>query len=385
MTSPTAASAPAATFDIAIIGAGIVGASVAWHLSRGPQAPKVLLLEAEGHPGVHATGRSAALFAEGYGPPGVRALTRASRAFYENPPPGFCSHPLLRQRGVLFVGSAAQREQAQALHAELLREGIQARWLEGSEACARVPVLQREAAAVAVLDPGAADIEVDALLQGFLRGARVAGTQWMANVRVNALQHDGQAWTIQTGQNNALRARVLVNASGAWLDEVARLAGAAPVQLQPKRRTAFVFEAPSEHPTGAWPGVVDLDEQWYIKPDAGLLLGSPANEDPALPHDVQPEEWDVALGIHRIEAATTLRIRRPRRSWAGLRSFVPDGEPVCGFDPQVPGFFWAGAVGGYGIQTAPAFGRLSATLLLGQAMPADLAAQALNLAALQPR
>jgi D-arginine dehydrogenase len=145
-----------------------------------------------------------------------------------------------------------------------------------------------------------------------------------------------------------------------------------------------VFEPPAGADTARWPAVIALDESWYLKPDAGLLLGSPANADPAPAHDVMPEEFDVALGIHRIEAATALTIRRPRRAWAGLRCFVADGEPVCGADDAVPGFAWAAAVGGYGIQSAPAFGRLAAAQALGDPVPADLLALGLDAAALGP-
>ena len=380
----TQADTPREEFDLAVIGAGIVGASIAYHATRGAAPLRVLLLEAEAAAGYHTTGRSAALFAEGYGPPPVRALTRASRAFFEAPPAGFCEQPLLATRGVMFVGSAEEEPLARDLQAMLAREGCQPQWLDGAAARARVPVLREHASAVAVLDRGAFDIDVDALLQGFLRGARAAGAVFIRQARVSALRRQADCWQIGTAGGLSFRARTIVNAAGAWVDDVAALASVSPVQIEPRRRTAFLFDPPQGVTSAGWPAVIAVDESWYFKPDAGLLLGSPANADPVHPHDVVPEEFDVALGIHNIQNATTLTIRRPRKAWAGLRCFVADGEPVCGFAPGAPGFFWAAAVGGYGIQSAPAFGRLCAALLRGEPVPADIAAQGLDADRLGP-
>jgi D-arginine dehydrogenase len=373
------------SFDVAIVGAGIVGASIAAFVAP---ARRVLLLEAEERAGVHATGRSAALYAQAYGPPMVRALTRASRAFFEAPPEGFAAVPLLRRRGALFVGAPAQRAQVRALHDRLAAEGLAVEWLEGLQARARVPALRPDAADCAVFDRDAFDIDVDALLQGLLRRARAQGAQLRTGARVTALARGGGPrghWQIRLGDGTTAEATFVVDAAGAWADEVAALAGAAAVGLEPRRRSAFLFVPPEGLACADWPAVIAIDESWYLKPDAGLLLGSPANADPVPPHDVVAEEIDVATGIHRIEQATTLTIRRPRSTWAGLRSFVPDGEPVCGFDDAVPGFFWAAALGGYGIQSAPAVGRLCAALLAGRPPPDDLAAQGVDPAALAPR
>jgi D-arginine dehydrogenase len=370
--------------DVAIIGAGIVGASIAWHLAG---SARVAWLEAESAPGYHTTGRSAALFAAGYGPPAVRALTRASRTFYAAPPAGFTAVPLWSPRGALFAARADQIAGLGALARTLRAEGIEAIELDMAGALARVPVLRPESVAAALLDPSAFDLDVDALLQGFARGARARGVAWRPAARVRSQARPAAAhapWRIVTADGAALQARVVVNAAGAWLDAVAALAGVAPVGLVPRRRTAFRFDAPVGLDIRRWPAVVAADESWYFKPDAGLLLGSPANADPTVPHDVLPEDLDVAIGVDRLEAATTLRIGRPRTPWAGLRCFVADGEPVCGFAPDAPGFFWAGAVGGYGIQSAPAFGGLCAALVLGRPLPAELATQGLDLAALRP-
>ena len=376
--------AAAEPYDLAIIGAGIVGASVACHCA--PRA-RVLLLEAESAPGCHSTGRSAALYTEAYGPPAVRALTRASRAFFDTPPEGFAAVPLLRPRGTLFVGGEEQRRSAHAQCGTLRAEGSSARLIDGRAARELVPVLRPEASAVALHDPAAFDIDVDALLQGCLRRARAHGATLVPGARVAALARggggaDGSAgaggwWQLTTADGRRHAARTLVNAAGAWADAVAALAGAQRIGLEPRRRSAFLFEPPPGVGVAGWPAVIALDESWYFKPDAGgLLLGSPANADPTHAHDVVAEELDVALGIHRIEAATTMTIRRPRSTWAGLRSFVADGEPVIGFDPLVPDFFWAAALGGYGIQSSPGVGALAAAWLMGEPAPAQLALQA---------
>ena len=360
-------------YDIAIVGAGIAGVSVAYFAA---EHARVLLLEREPQPAMHSTGRSAAMFMESYGSPQVRALTRASRAFLEQPPQAFTEVPLLGPRGALYIGSAGQADALRTLHATLCSEGCPATLLSSAEAIARVPVLRPEAVALAVLDPLAMDLDVHALHQGFLRGARARGARLMCGAEVLQLTATAGQWQIDTAAGRFV-ARQVVNAAGAWVDELAARGGVLPIQIQPRRRSAFVFEAPTGMATAHWPCVADVDESFYFKPEAGLLLGSPANADPVPPHDVQPEELDIATGIARIEAATTLQIRRPRRTWAGLRCFVSDGDLVGGFDAQVPDFFWVAAQGGYGIQTSAAMGALCAARLLGRAPP-DWVAQALG-------
>ncbi len=374
---------PAGTHcELAIIGAGIAGASVACFAS--PFA-SVLLLESEAHPAVHSTGRSAAMFMESYGSPQVRAVTRASRPFFENPPPGFSATPLLAPRGALYIANAAQVDQAHALHAALLAEGCPAQLLSTAQALALVPALNADAAVLAVLDPLAADIDVNALHQGYLRSARVSGAELRCNAEVTKVEAcDNGGWWLQTSAGT-VRAAMVVNAAGAWADAVAQRAGVATIGLQPCRRSAFVFEAPADMTTAHWPCVAPVDEGWYFKPEAGLLLGSPANADPVPPHDVMPEEIDIATGIANIEAATSLRIRRPRRSWAGLRSFVADGDLVSGYAPGHPGFWWQAALGGYGIQTSAALGALAAARLVGRPRPDWAAAADTVLHTLPPR
>lgn len=362
-------------FDVIVIGAGIAGAALTYFLS---EQVRVAIVERESQPGYHSTGRSAAVFAASYGPPQVRALTRASHAFLAAVP------GVLAPRGLLFVARAEQVKFLSDFAAGLRAEGAGIRTLDANAARALVPVLRPEACVAALRDDSAQDIDVHALHQHYLRGARSRRAALRLGFEVRSLVREQDHWQVSDGQAT-LRAPLLVNAAGAWSDMVGVLAGARPLGLQPRRRSAFTFAAPTDVDARAWPGVVGIDEDFYFKPDAGALLGSPANADPVEPHDVVAEELDIATGIARIEAATTLAIRRPIRTWAGLRSFVPSGDLVGDFDDSVPGFFWCCGQGGYGIQTSAAMGQACAARLLGRPMPAALADAGLAFEALSAR
>lgn len=360
------------TYDTLIIGAGIAGASLGYRLA-GQQ--RVLLVERESQPGYHSTGRSAAMFMEAYGTPQIQALTRASRAFYESPPQGFCEHPLLEPRGCLYVASLEQRELLEQTYAQNLANGTEVSLLDRDAALALIPSLRGETLAGAVLEPGAMDLDVHGLHQGFLRGYRTAGGELRCNAELIQAWYLDDVWQVELADGSRLQARCLVNAAGAWADRVAEQCGVARIGLQPCRRSAFTFPGPAEQDFTCWPAVIGVDESFYFKPDAGQLLGSPANADPVEPQDAAPEEFDVALGIYNIEAMTTLAIRRPSHTWAGLRSFVADGDLVIGFDAHAPAFFWLAAQGGYGIQSAAGASRLAADVLLGQPLCASLVSQ----------
>jgi len=366
--------------DFLIIGGGIAAASAGhWLAPHG----RVILLERESQPGYHSTGRSAALFMESYGTPQVRALTMASRAFLEHPPEGFSEHPLLTPRGALMVASPGQEALLQEQWDVLRSITPKARRLDAAQTCSLIPVLRPEKVLGSVLEPDAADMDVHAIHQGYLRGLRRAGGTLVCNAGVTALQRRGDVWQVHAGEQ-VYEAPVLLNAAGAWADEVARMAGVRPLGLQPRRRSALIFAPPAGMATAAWPLVAGVGEDWYFKPDAGMLLGSPANADPVQAQDVQPEELDIALAIHRIEEMTTLNIARPTRTWAGLRSFVHDGDLVGGFDPQVPGFFWVAAQGGYGIQTSAAMGEACAAMARGLPLPERIASFGLTAEMLSP-
>lgn len=370
-------------WDVVVIGAGMAGASVGWRLAQAGQ--RVLVLERESQPGYHTTGRSAALFEEHYGPEQVQALTRASRAFYERPPAGFADTPILHPRGVMYVGTAAQKPLIDAAYAEAVQHSPDALRLNGEALRAIVPVL---AASIVdgFMDDGARDIDVHALHQGFLRGLRHAGGALWCNAEVTALTHDGstRTWAVTLADGCSAQTPIVVNAAGAWADGIGELAGARAIGLVPARRSAFTFPVPEGMDASHWPAVISADESFYFKPDAGQLLGSPANADATYPHDVQPEEEDIATGIWNIEQATTLQIRRPSHTWAGLRSFVSDGEMVIGWDDTVPNLFWVAAQGGYGIQSAAGYSLLARNLLLDEPIDDSLLRQGVKLEALEP-
>lgn len=363
--------------DFIVIGAGMAGASIAAELAaRG----SVVLLEAEPHAGYHATGRSAALFSELYGNAAIRALTRGSRAFFFDPPAGFAEAPLVRPRPCLFV---ARADQAGALASFVDEAGLPGALLDAAGVQARVPAFAPGYVAAAALDRGSADIDVDGLLQACLRRARRRGAVVRLGAPVRRLERLGTAWEAETADGR-FAAPVVVNAAGAWANAVAALAGVAAVPLQPLRRTALLVDAPEGADVAAWPAVIDVDEQFYFKPDAGLLLVSPADEHPSEACDAQPEELDVAIAVDRFERATGRPVRRVRHRWAGLRVFAPDRTPVVGFAADAPGFFWLAGQGGYGIQTAPALARVGAALACGEALPADLLLLGVDTAALRP-
>jgi len=367
--------------DYLVIGGGIAGASVAhWLAPHG----RTIVLEREAQPGYHSTGRSAALFMESYGTTQVRALTMASRAFLAQPPAGFSEHPLLTPRGAMMVAGAGQTSQLEAHWQVLKAMDCGAQRLNGEEARRLVPVLRPEQVQGAVYEPDAADMDVHAIHQGYLRGMRQAGGKLVCDAEVTAMERMRDLWRVEAG-GTVYEAPVVLNAAGAWVDTIARIAGVQPIGIEPRRRSAFIFAPPPDADIDRWPMAFGADEDWYIKPDAGMLLGSPANADPVEPQDVQPEEMDIALAIHRIEEATTLAIRRPTRTWAGLRSFVADGDLVGGFDDAAPGFFWVAAQGGYGIQTSAAMGETCAALARGLPVPAHAASFGLTAEMLGPQ
>ena len=368
--------------DFVVIGAGIAGASAAYFLAQ--QGHRVTLLERESQPGYHSTSRSAAMFMECYGNDQVRALTRASRAFLNHPPAGFTEYPLLQPRGCLTVAAPENVNRLPEVWNTLRPYAPNLQQLTTEQACTKVPVLRPERVAGAIYDPDAADLDANALHQGFLRGARQQGAQLVCDADVTAAHYQSDQWHITTASGHTYSSPVVLNAAGAWADIVAELAGVPPIGLQPCRRSAFTLNAPEDYDIHTWPMVDDINEQWYFKPDAGQLLASPANVDPVHPHDVQPEEIDIATGIWHLEENTTLHIRRPTHTWAGLRSFVSDKSLVCGFAPDAPGFFWVAGQGGYGIQTSVAMGMASAALASGQPLPDNLVHEGLTVAALSP-
>lgn len=256
--------------------------------------------------------------------------------------------------------------------------------IAAEDARARVPLLRQSYVAAAAFDSDAMDIEVDALLQGFLRAARAAGALFKTSSRPLSFQRQSGVWRVSV-DGAELSAAILINAAGAWADQVGMACGAREMGFQPLRRTALLVDPPPGINVAGWPAVIDVDEEFYFKPDAGRLLLSPADETPDVPRDAYPEDLDVAIAVDRVQAALDLDVQRVSHSWAGLRTFSKDRAPVIGFDGDVPGLFWCAGQGGYGIQTAPALARFAAALARGETVPADILAQDLSAARLAPQ
>lgn len=345
-------------FDIAIIGAGIAGAGLAAQLA--PHM-RVLLLEAEAQPGYHSTGRSAAFWDECYGGPDVQPLTTASGSFLLNPPPEFHDGPLMTPRGALYLGTAEQSDLGDALQNEFSSSGVHLERLDERGAQEHVLGL-REGWSEALWEQSCCDIDVAALHGAYLRSAKRAGTHLMCNAELFSARNSDDAWQIETRAGN-FTASLLVNAAGAWADEIASRCGLEPLNIQPYRRTIVQLDIDPPAPADL-PLVIALDGSFYFKPDSGGKLWLSPHDETATPAcDAAPEELDIALAIDRLQQVVDWRVKRVEHSWAGLRSFSPDRLPVIGRDPAVPEFFWLSGQGGFGIQTAPAASQLAASLI----------------------
>ncbi|MEM9034939.1 MAG: FAD-binding oxidoreductase [Actinomycetota bacterium] len=367
------------TADVVVIGGGIAGVSAAAHLAP---ARSVVLVEAEEGLARHTTGRSAAQFLENYGGRVNRLLSIGSRAFFEDPPAGTTDAPLLAPRPMLMVGGHAEAGTLDQLAAEGAELVPSIRRIGADEALEVCSSLRPELIAGGVLEPDAADIDVMALHQCFVRLAREHDATLATSAVVTGLIRTDEGWTVETGAG-PIEAAVVVDAAGAWVDRVAGLAGIRPVGAMPLRRTAFIVHGPAE--SEDWPLVYAVDDSLYFKPEAGgQLLVSPADETPDEAHDARPEELDVALALDRLNELTTLDIRHVRTTWAGLRTFVADRQPVIGPDDADPSFVWMAGQGGTGIQTAPAAGRLLASLVVDGVVPEDLAALGLTVDDVSP-
>ncbi len=349
----------AQAFDAIVIGAGIAGATVAAHLAADR---RVALLEAENAPGYHSTGRSAAMWILNYGPPDVRVLTGLSRPFFEAPPAGFADGPLLVPRPFVFLAPPAQVEALERMLAE--GTGLQER--TPAQVRAIVPALRQGYAVAAAIEEDAFDIDVAALHQGFLRQFRASGGVLALRNRVGAITRRRGLWHVAGADDAAFAAPVIVDCAGAWGDVVAEQAGVVPLGLVPKRRTGVIID-PRPWDVARWPLIGDVAHTWYARPEARTrLMLTPADETPTTPHDVQPDELDVAVAVDRMQQALDIPVQRIEHAWAGLRTFTPDRSLAIGWDARVEGFFWCVGQGGYGIQTSPAAGKLAADLIAGR-------------------
>lgn len=338
------------THDFLIIGGGIAGVSAAARLSH---LGRVLVLEAEAHLAHHASGRSAALYEPNYGLKPVVELSLASGEHFRN------GQGLLSPRGLMILGKPGEDA---AFARDIATMDLPQ--ITVDEALGRVPVLRRETVALAAFGDHAWDIDTDLLIQRFAREARANG-EIVTGARVSAIRRDGGQWHVTTAAGE-FSGRMLINAAGAWVDEVARMAGVQPIGFQPNRRSMARIPAPGGHDVSTWPMMFGVGESWYAKPDAGALIVSPAEEHPMDPHDAWADDMVLAEGLARYEDMVTEPVTRLISSWAGLRTFAPDRVLVIGPDPREPSFFWQAGQGGYGFQTSPAASQLAADLIAGR-------------------
>ena len=366
--------------DALIIGSGITGASLAYFLARA--GLEVILAERESMPGYHTTGRSAATFIPAEDNPIVRRLILASRDFLERPPAGFTETPILTPRpGLVFAGED-ESEELRAWVEDLNESGVALERLDQRQALSVCPMLRPERVDEAIYFPDDRDIDVHALFSGFLAGFRAAGGSSLREATLLDAAWEKDRWRVTVGEHR-VTTQVLVNAAGAWADEVASLCEVRALGLTPKRRTVIVVDPPAELAIDQWPHVSQVSSQWYFKPDAGRLLVSPGDETPSPPCDAQPEELDIAIAVDRLENATCLKVARIGSRWAGLRSFFADGLPAVGFS-STPGFFWLAGQGGFGIETSPTLARLAASLILREPLSDDIAAFGIDPVDLSP-
>ena len=367
--------------DFIIIGSGIAGMSAAYRLS---DHGKVIVIEKEAHLGYHTTGRSAAFFTENYGNKTIRALTKASRYFLENPTESFLNNPLMSLNGgVLMIANSNQTDVVEKELKYAHENTAKVFEISKKEALKMVPALKENYLDRALHEPYSKVMDVDLIHQGYARGAKINETKIYFNQEVISISKDKNLWNIKT-KNEVYSAPIVINAAGAWCDEIALLANCKPLGIKPKRRTIIIFKNTDNYIINQWPVVIDINDNFYFKPEAGKFLASPADETDSPPCDAQPEEIDIALTVERLEKATNLKIKNIEHKWAGLRSFYPDRTPVVGEDNNNSGFFWLAGQGGYGIMTSPSISKILESLITGKKWPKKLEELSINENTLSP-
>lgn len=347
--------------DVLIVGGGIAGVGCAAML---PEHLSVVVLEAESQCGYHTTGRSAAAWIAGYGGPEIRVLTLESYAYLSDPPSSVAESGFLSPRGEMVLARSVEEERELVSLIDITPDLVE---ISVAQALAKVPILNTEGLRKIAYTSDAHDIDADRLLQTWLKILGQRKTQVLVGQQVTALSRDSEGiWLISAANGQTWRAKNVVNASGAWADSLASLAGLPALGLTPHRRSAALLPSPEDYDVSDWPLIVSAGETWYARPTGGKLMVSPADETPVEPHDAFAEDMAIAEGLDRFEQAVRFDVCRVDTTWAGLRTFASDRVPVVGEDPRMGGFFWLAGQGGYGIQTAPALSELAALLLSDQ-------------------
>ena len=359
------------TADVLVIGGGIAGLSAAAEIAS--QA-RVIVLEGEAQIGFHSSGRSATMLHYALGDPLIRALTLASRPFFDRPPDGFSDVALGRRMAVLINAREEERAALDALDDEISKFAALER-LDAAAVHELCPLLRPDAL-YGIADPNGIRLDPHAMLQGFARQLRRSGGELRTDSRAAVIERQNGNWQVTPQAGDQLSAPIVVNAAGAWADAVAKLAGVRPVGLQPKRRTIITFDAPAGTDLESLPFAKTVGDELYFAPESGRLFACPMDEVPSDPCDAQPDEYEMALAVERMQERTTVRVQRIVSRWAGLRSFTADKHPVVGFAPDAEGFFWLAGQGGAGRQTSPATSRIAATLVIAAPWPVPGVAEA---------
>lgn len=350
-------------YDVILIGGGIAGVSAGAEIAA---YAKTVVLEAESQPGYHATGRSAAFFTTTYGNSLSQSLGRISEIFFRGPPDGFTEHALIHPREQIVVANAASLDRHKAMQAGIAADVSP---IDIDDALARVSILNRDEVAGAFVDRTGGELDAGAILGGYARLLKQRGGELIGNARATSISfHDG-LWTVRTQNGDTFTAPAIVNAAGAWADDVAQMAGLEPLGLKPLRRTAILVPPSPGLDMASLPMLIHLSGGFYFKPDAGMLLVSPMDETEDTPCDVQADEYDVAVAVDRLMNNTSMQVRQVTHRWAGFRTFAEDRNPVVGYDPAASGFFWLAGQGGFGVGSAPALAHLACALITGQDIP----------------
>jgi len=341
------------TADFVVVGGGMAGVTAAAALAV---HGKVILLEQEAHMLGHATGKSVAGVLSSYGSSAIQKLTVASKQMID---------AASDDTGVQFLTRRPFLRYAGEQQADLLKSMIEGSALLESigpeEAIELCGALRRDHAIGAAVEIDAADVDVELLHSHYLHRFIENGGSVRPDERLIVGRFRAGLWLLETNRGH-LSTPIVLNAAGAWCDDIAERLGAMALGLEPKKRTVAIV---GKRVPESWPLVADVEETCYFRPYGQALLISPADESPHGATEPVPDRKDIALAIARINAATTLELRSYYDSWAGLRTFSADRDPIVGFDSQQEGIFWIAGQGGYGIQAAPAIARLAVESILG--------------------